>query len=93
MTSGRLVLCRHGQTEFNATFRYQGHVDIPLNDLGRQQAEALRERLAEESIDVAYTSDLARARDTAVIAMAKLEVPLLEDQRLREASFGRWEGL
>lgn len=93
IASGRLLLCRHGQTEFNASARFQGQLDTPLSELGRRQAELLRRRLADEPIDAAYASDLARARETAETALAGREVPLRFDQRLREVAFGRWEGL
>jgi len=93
ITSGRLLLCRHGQTSFNAALRFQGQMDEPLSDLGRQQAQCLGQRLAEEPIDAACSSDLCRARDTATLALGGRPVPLHLDQRLREVAFGRWEGL
>ncbi len=93
ITSGRLLLCRHGQTGFNASLRFQGQMDEPLSELGRQQARLLAGRLAEELVDVAYTSDLARAHETATLALAGRGVPLHVDARLREVAFGRWEGM
>jgi len=93
ISSGRLLLCRHGQTGFNAALRFQGQLDEPLNDLGRRQAQLLAERLAAEPIDVAYTSDLCRAFETAEVALAGRDVPLHKDERLREIAFGRWEGM
>ncbi|MBV8083917.1 MAG: alpha-ribazole phosphatase [Chloroflexi bacterium] len=92
-TTGRLLLSRHGQTEFNAGARYQGQTDTPLSDLGREQARRLAERLAREDIDAAYASDLSRARETAEIALGERAIPLQLDARLREMAFGRWEGL
>jgi broad specificity phosphatase PhoE len=89
----RLLLIRHGVTEWNQEGRWQGHQDIPLGELGRRQAEQLALRLQTETIDAAYTSDLARARDTAVLAMAGREVAVEEAAMLREMSFGAWEGL
>jgi broad specificity phosphatase PhoE len=68
-------------------------MDEPLSDLGREQARLLAGRLAAESIDVAYTSDLSRARETALLAVGERPVPLQTDARLREVAFGRWEGL
>ena len=56
----RLILIRHGETEWNATLRYQGHANIPLNERGRNQARATAERLARYSITALYTSDLSR---------------------------------
>jgi 2,3-bisphosphoglycerate-dependent phosphoglycerate mutase len=93
ISSGRLLLCRHGQTGFNAALRFQGQLDEPLSELGRQQAQLLAGRLAEEPIDVAYTSDLCRAHETATIALAGRPVQLHVDARLREIAFGRWEGM
>ena len=92
-SSGRLLLCRHGQTAFNAALRFQGQLDEPLSELGREQAHLLAHRLAEEPIDVAYTSDLGRAHETALLALAGRTAPLRQDPRLREIAFGRWEGL
>jgi alpha-ribazole phosphatase len=93
IASGRLLLCRHGQTGFNAALRFQGQLDEPLSELGREQARLLARRLAEEHIDVAFTSDLGRAHETAAIALAGRDVPLHLDARLREVAFGRWEGM
>ncbi|HLY65158.1 MAG TPA: histidine phosphatase family protein [Chloroflexota bacterium] len=93
ISSGRLLLCRHGQTAFNASLRFQGQLDEPLSELGREQARRLGDRLAGERIDVAYTSDLCRAYETATLALAGRPVPLHLDERLREVAFGRWEGL
>jgi broad specificity phosphatase PhoE len=89
----RVVLARHGVTEWNQANRYQGHQDVPLSDLGRQQAARLGERLRSEAISAAYTSDLARARDTAAIALEGRGVPLVATPALREINFGAWEGL
>ena len=88
-----LLLARHGETDWNREFRIQGSSDIELNELGREQARALATELAEVEIDAIYASDLSRARATAeLVAAAKgLEVRL--DARLRERSFGSWEGL
>ena len=88
-----LLLARHGQTDWNAERRWQGHTDRPLNEQGRTQAEALAERLAETRLDAVYASDLARARDTAAVVAAAqgLEVRALPE--LREVDVGSWAGL
>ncbi len=88
-----LLLARHGETDWNRELRIQGSSDIPLNALGREQARALAEELAEVQLDAIYSSDLSRARETAeaVAASHGLEVRL--DPRLRERAFGSWEGL
>lgn len=86
-----LLLVRHGETDWNRDHRWQGHSDTPLNETGRQQALELAELL--DPPDQIYSSDLARARETAEILSARLGVPVLLDDRLRERGFGAWEGL
>jgi broad specificity phosphatase PhoE len=86
-----LLLVRHGETDWNRDQRWQGHSDTPLNATGRQQALELAERL--DPPDRIYSSDLARARETAEILSARLGVPVVLDERLRERGFGAWEGL
>jgi len=93
LSSGRLLLCRHGQTGFNADRRFQGQLDEPLSDEGRRQSRLLAQRLAAEPIDAAYSSDLCRASETARLILAERALPLRLDPRLREVAFGRWEGL
>ena len=88
-----LLLVRHGETDWNAEGRLQGHTDRPLNEHGRRQAAALAERLAEERVDAIVTSDLARARETAEIVGARLGLPVAVDPDLREKDWGTWEGL
>jgi alpha-ribazole phosphatase len=97
----RLLLVRHGQTAWNADGRFMGQMDIPLNEKGLRQAEAAGRRLALERPQAIYASDLQRARQTAEqIRSAIAESiapdpppPLFADPRLREMSFGEWEGL
>jgi 2,3-bisphosphoglycerate-dependent phosphoglycerate mutase len=62
-----LLLVRHGETDWNASGRLQGHTDQVLNDLGRRQAVELADRLANDGVAALYASDLARARETAEI--------------------------
>jgi len=92
----RIVLVRHGETDYNRDDRWQGSAsDVPLNERGRAQARAVAAALAEEfdgRVAAAYTSDLDRARETATILAARLGVPVLEEPALRELSHGRWEG-
>lgn len=88
----RLILVRHGETEWNLERRVQGHRDVPLSARGVEQALRLRSHLREESIDWVYSSDLQRARRTAeILAEGRNEVRV--DPRLREAGFGLFEGL
>jgi len=88
-----LLLVRHGETDWNAEGKLQGHTDRPLNDFGRRQARALADRLAGEEIEALYASDLVRARETAEILGAKLGLPVVVDPDLREKNWGSWEGL
>ena len=83
-----LLLVRHGETDWNAEGRLQGHTDRPLSDYGRRQAR----RLAEE-LEAIYSSDLARARKTAEIVGERLELPIALEPDLREKDWGTWEGL
>jgi broad specificity phosphatase PhoE len=87
-----LLLVRHGETDWNREGRWQGGSNTSLNDLGREQARKLAAEL-DGDIDVIYSSDLARARETAEIVAAKLGLEVRVDPRLRERSFGSWEGL
>jgi broad specificity phosphatase PhoE len=88
-----LLLVRHGETDWNADGRLQGHTDRPLNDYGRRQAETLAAELEGETFDAIYASDLARARETAEIVGERLHVPVELDPDLREKNWGSWEGL
>ena len=90
----RLLLSRHGETEWNALGRLQGHTDIALNDTGRAQAVAVAATLAGAGIAAVVTSDLARARETGQIIAAALGLgaPAI-DPELRERRFGVFEGL
>ena len=87
-----LLLARHGETDWNRDGRWQGLSDTRLNDLGREQAQELAAGL-DDAVDVVYSSDLARARETAEIVAARLGLEVRFDSRLRERGFGAWEGL
>ena len=85
-----LLLVRHGETDWNRDGRWQGQSDTQLNEVGRAQAAQVAEEL--DGIDVAYSSDLARARETAAILVGGLGLDVRVDERLRERGFGAWEG-
>jgi glucosyl-3-phosphoglycerate phosphatase len=89
----RLVMLRHGQTEFNAANRMQGQLDTRLSELGREQAVAAAEVLAKFDPLVIVSSDLHRAYDTAVVLGERVGAPVVVDERLRETHLGSWQGL
>ena len=93
MSVRRLVMLRHGQTEFNADSRMQGQIDTDLTDLGRAQARAVAEVLAKRQPLVIVSSDLRRAFDTATALGESCELQVRPDQRLRETRLGQWQGL
>ncbi len=91
----RLILVRHGETEWNSDKRIQGSVDVPLSERGVAQAKALASTLAErgERFDRLYTSDLARSHETGRILADRLGVASVETSPLlRELNCGIWEG-
>ncbi len=89
----RLCLVRHGETDWNASGRLQGHSDIPLNQLGRAQARAMAERLAGQNFVALFSSDLARAAETAAAAAARLGLEVETAPALRERFLGTFQGL
>ena len=93
MESTRILLVRHGETDWNASGRIQGHSDTPLNAAGRQQAQRVAQRLAREPIRALYSSDLSRAFETATIIGVPLGLTVVASPRLRERQYGVWEGL
>jgi broad specificity phosphatase PhoE len=89
----RLLLVRHGETDWNRQGRFQGQIDIPLNSNGRAQADAASQALAKVHLDRAYTSAMARPRQTAeAILKAHPGVPLTSTRGLVEIGHGLWEG-
>lgn len=93
MTVRRLVMLRHGQTDYNAGSRMQGQLDTDLSDLGREQAVAAAEVLAKRQPLLIVSSDLRRALDTAVALGERAGQPVQVDTRLRETHLGDWQGL
>ena len=87
------VLVRHGETAWNSERRFQGHADVPLNETGRRQAEALADALAGESFAAAYSSPLRRTLETAEIVAARLGIPIEPRDGLMEVDVGSWSGL
>jgi broad specificity phosphatase PhoE len=93
MTADRLVLWRHGRTEWNATGRFQGQADIALDAVGRDQAAQAARVLATFAPVALYSSDLSRAYQTATSLAELVDLPIQTDKRLREIHVGSWEGL
>ncbi|HEY8641390.1 MAG TPA: histidine phosphatase family protein [Candidatus Dormibacteraeota bacterium] len=89
----RLFLVRHGQSTWNDSRRIQGQLDPPLSALGEMQARRLAERLSGRLFDGFYSSDLARARDTALTLSAEIGMVPVALPDLREIALGEWEGL
>ncbi|NEO34763.1 MAG: histidine phosphatase family protein, partial [Symploca sp. SIO3C6] len=89
----RLLLVRHGETDWNRDGRFQGQIDVPLNDNGRRQAKQCSDFLASVTIDRAMTSSMLRPKETAEIILQQHPgVKLQTTQQLWEISHGLWEG-
>lgn len=93
MTDRTFYLIRHGQTDWNVVYRWQGHTDIPLNENGRQQARLLGVFLRDVPIDRAISSDSGRAYETAQLALGGRDIPIERDPDLREFNAGKFEGM
>ncbi len=91
--STRIVVVRHGETEWNLASRIQGHADSPLTAAGEAQAAAIARRLAGERFDALVSSDLGRAVRTARAIAARTGHEIVADARLRERNYGMAEGL
>jgi alpha-ribazole phosphatase len=88
-----LLLVRHGESEWNRSRQYAGQQDVPLSELGREQARRLGERLKGERLTAIYSSPLQRASETAGFIGRSLGLPVLIDPNLKEIHHGLWEGL
>jgi len=89
----RLIIVRHGETEWNLQNRFQGHLNSGLSQLGIRQARAIAGALSGGTFDVIYSSDLERARHTADIIAGKLNMEVRTDAGLREINMGLMQGL
>jgi broad specificity phosphatase PhoE len=87
-----IVLARHGRTEWHHGNRYTGATDLPIDDVGRQQADQLREWAEDFAPDALWSSPMLRARQTATPTAEALGLPPVVDARLRELDFGTAEG-
>jgi 2,3-bisphosphoglycerate-dependent phosphoglycerate mutase len=88
-----VYLARHGQSDWNAETRWQGHADRPLTELGRRQAGQLADRLADVPLAAVYSSDLERARATAEAVAGPRGLAVVPLADLREIDVGSWSGL
>lgn len=88
----RILILRHGETEWNTCARLQGQQDIELNENGIRLAHVTAENTKHLPVDICFTSPLKRARKTAQLVLAGRDVPVIDDARLMEISFGSFEG-
>jgi 2,3-bisphosphoglycerate-dependent phosphoglycerate mutase len=88
-----ILIARHGESDWNAAKRWQGHADRPLTATGREQARALAARLAHIELEAVYSSDLRRARETAALVAERQGLEVRELPELREVDVGSWSGL
>lgn len=93
MSGGKVLYLRHGRTLWNKTHRLQGQSDIALDEVGREQAAVAAGALAKVNPARIVSSDLVRAADTAAALAEATGLSFSTDPRLRERSFGDWEGL
>ncbi|MEQ6390756.1 histidine phosphatase family protein [Bacillaceae bacterium S4-13-58] len=88
----KIGLVRHGITDWNMEWRAQGRTDVPLNETGIEQAQAVAKRLSTEKWELVVSSDLSRAYETGKTISDMLGIPLIKDTRLQEMGFGKIEG-
>jgi broad specificity phosphatase PhoE len=93
MTAARIIIWRHGRTEWNVVARFQGQADIPLDDVGSAQAARAAAVLATYRPNALYSSDLSRSYQTATVLAELTGLEIITDKRLREIHVGSWEGL
>jgi len=87
-----VLLCRHGETDWNLDRKFQGTVDIPLNELGRKQAILISQALEHKNVSAVWTSPLKRAQQTGEVVASAIGIPLQVDDRLRERNLGVMQG-
>lgn len=87
-----LYMIRHGETDQNKEKRLQGRTDIELNSYGRELAQITAEALSKVEFDLIFTSPLKRAKETAYIMRGERSIPVIEEERIQEISFGEYEG-
>ena len=93
MTAARIIIWRHGRTEWNVVARFQGQADVPLDEVGYTQAARAADVLASYRPTGLYSSDLSRSYQTAAMLAERTGLEITTDKRLREIHVGSWEGL
>jgi len=88
----KIYFIRHGETDWNTEIKLQGRTDISLNENGRKVAKWTRDAMRDIMFDVAFTSPLKRARETAEIILEGRDIPILDEERIIEVAFGTYEG-
>ncbi len=88
----KIYFIRHGETDWNKERRFQGRTDIPLNEAGRNVALLTQKAMADIPFEAVFTSPLKRARETAELVLGDRGIPIVDDERLIEISFGAGEG-
>lgn len=88
-----IYVTRHGQTEWNALKKVMGKIDIPLSEIGLEQAKQTKNNLKDKHIDLIISSPLIRAKQTADIINEEFGIPIIYDSRIVERDFGEMEGL
>lgn len=89
----KVIVVRHGRTEWNDLKKVQGQADIGLNNKGKEQAKTIAKLLEDKNIDLIFSSPLIRAKETAEIINANRNVPIVYDNRISERDYGEYEGL
>jgi len=90
---GKILLIRHGEVVWNKQACYTGWTDLPLTEVGIEQARRVAERLSDEPLEAVYCSDLQRAAVTAQVIAAPHKLSPIVDADLRELNYGEWEGV
>ena len=89
----KIYLVRHGQTEWNKRLRFRGRIDIPLDEVGHREAEAIAEALKDRDINAIYTSPLSRSIETAQPTSRFFHLEIVPVEGLIDINYGEWEGL
>ena len=89
----QIYFVRHSETQWNALGRLQGESDVPLSEQGKKLADITGAALENVPFDIAYVSPYIRARQTAAHLLRRRQIPVFEDERIREITWGKWTAL